>query len=66
MEKKLLSIVINDKQWYYGPENGYLYLDPSGRTGTFSLTVLNADERQQLNRQLESYQSNPSALPEDL
>jgi len=55
MEKQLIKVRIQNKIWYYCPVNKYLYFDPKGVAGTFSLRVLTPEERADLESQVDRY-----------
>ena len=55
MEKRLIEVMIQNKIWYYCPVNKYLYFDPKGIAGTFSLRVLTREEKAELTKQVDAH-----------
>ncbi len=55
MEKRLIEVMIQNKIWYYCPVNKYLYFDPKGIAGTFSLRVLTSEEKAELTKQVDAH-----------
>lgn len=52
METRLIEVIIKGKVWYYCLVRKFLYFDPKGIGGTFSLNVLTPEEKEDLERQV--------------
>ncbi|HBB93664.1 MAG TPA: hypothetical protein DC042_18530 [Bacteroidales bacterium] len=58
MERNLVPVVLNGKEWFVNCQTGFLYLNRFGNSGTFSPKILSLEERAQLKRQVDEYLSN--------